>query len=319
MEAQLKQKQLNQILRHDWLNGWRLFSVVSFIISAMIIVAGFGQDMSSGEGVSEMIGYSVRWAVPFIYLVIAASALKKLFPGHALVGWLMRNRKYLGLCFAVAMAWQGLFIFVISVVHRPYYLEEIFYFRDELEGTFGYVLLAALVVTSFQLGRKQISSDQWRVVHLVGVYYLWAYPFSTYWWNVFYYPTVEPYGAARVIDFLFYAAGFTVMVLRIAASGKLRLAAAAKVNPGARPSFGLRAGGACLVLVGCVAAVTGRIWYTPLATGMEGITISVQASEWLPFWPLEPFYALMAIWAGVMLMTHVSPPEAATAKSALAS
>ena len=64
-------------------------------------------DVSTGEGVSEMIGYSVRLAVPFIYLVVAASALPVVFPGAGST-WLLRNRKYIGLCFAVAMAWQGL-------------------------------------------------------------------------------------------------------------------------------------------------------------------------------------------------------------------
>ena len=42
-------------------------------------------------------------------------------------GWLLRNRKYTGLCFAVAMGWQGLFIFLMTNIHRGYYFEEIFF------------------------------------------------------------------------------------------------------------------------------------------------------------------------------------------------
>jgi len=129
--------------------------------------------------------FSVRWAAPLIYVVVAASALQVLFPGP-LSMWLLRNRKYLGLSFAVAMAWQGLFIFIVSYFQREYYYEEIFLIRDELERSTGYLFLAAMVVTSFQAGRRYLNAKQWRLLHKSGIYFLWACPFSTYWWNLYY-------------------------------------------------------------------------------------------------------------------------------------
>jgi hypothetical protein len=172
------------VLRSKAINGWPLFWLTSVSISVVMLVAISDIDLTSAAGISEMIAFSVRCSVPFIYLVVAASALQVLFPG-AIATWLLRNRKYIGLCFAVAMAWQGLFIFIMSNFHRDYYFDEIYLLRDELEGSTGYIFLAAMVVTSFRFGRRFLSASQWKLLHRSGIYFLWAYPFSVYWWNLF--------------------------------------------------------------------------------------------------------------------------------------
>jgi hypothetical protein len=104
---------LNAVLQHKAINQWRLFWLVSAPMSIMMIIEMMGIDLTDAAAVSHMISYSVRWAVPIIFLVTAISALQVLFPGP-LPKWLLRNRKYIGMCFAVAMAWQGLFIFLMS-------------------------------------------------------------------------------------------------------------------------------------------------------------------------------------------------------------
>lgn len=105
---------LNGLLKSKAINGWRLFWLISVPISLVIVIEMLVADISTGPGVSSMIGFSVRFAVPFIFLVVAASSVQFLFPGPFPMWWL-RNRKYLGLCFAVAMAWQATFILIMSV------------------------------------------------------------------------------------------------------------------------------------------------------------------------------------------------------------
>ncbi|MCS5650892.1 MAG: hypothetical protein NZ820_16355, partial [Dehalococcoidia bacterium] len=111
---------LKAILKNKAINKWRLFWLVSIPMSIVMVIAMMGADMSTGPGVSTMIQFSVRWAVPFIFLVVAISSVQILFPGPFPM-WLLRNRKYIGMCFAVAMAWQGLFIFIMSNFFREYY------------------------------------------------------------------------------------------------------------------------------------------------------------------------------------------------------
>ena len=101
---------LKAALQHNAINGWYLFALFSVPITATIIIEMLTSDLSTGEGVSSMIGYSVRIAIPFIFLAMAASSIKTLFPGE-LSNWWLRNRSYIGLSFAVPMFWQAVFIF----------------------------------------------------------------------------------------------------------------------------------------------------------------------------------------------------------------
>ncbi|MEM7280136.1 MAG: hypothetical protein AAF438_00695 [Pseudomonadota bacterium] len=286
----------HNILKAKAINGWGLFWLVSLPMSLVMVLEMTKADMSSPPGVSHMIGFSVRWAVPLIYLVIAASSMRILFPG-AFTNWWLRNRKHIGLCFAVAMAWQGAFIFLMSGFHREYYFEEIYYLRDELEGSTGYIFLAAMVVTSFHFGRKRISPKQWRLLHKSGVYFLWAYPFSVYWWNLHYYR--DP----QVIDFVFYWTGFAAFVIRPVAWGMQRYTANTRTGMGT--PIWLRSVGGLFVIAGLLLSATGLQWQEPVTAWLTAPAWSANLELWLPFWPFEPFLSLFAIAMGVAFATWV--------------
>lgn len=306
---------LKKILKHKAINGWRLFLLVSIPISIIIFIEMWQTDLSSGQGVSHMIGYSVRFAIPFIYLVVAASSFHVLFPGPLSMWW-MRNRKYIGFCFAASMAWQGLFIFIISTYLRDYYFEEIYLFRDELEGTIGYLFLVSMVVTSFHFGRKYVTPDQWKLIHKGGVYFLWAYPFSVYWWNLYYYPTVEPFSDPRVLDYFFYWGGFLAFVLRIAAWGKKRVQAASKLAPGSITPPAFKVLGGALITLGLLASATGLRWQEMATSTIAGSRWSEELILWLPYWPLEPFLPVLIIGLGTLFFTKAGQEVKATQEPA---
>jgi len=306
---------IKDIFKMRAINGWNLFWLISIPMSLAIFIEMMNTDMSQGAGVSDMIGYSVRWAIPFIYLVIAASSVHILFPSP-FTKWWMRNRKHIGLCFAVAMAWQGLYIFIISTSFRGYYFEEIYYFRDELEGTVGYLFLVAMVVTSFQIGRKYVNPMQWNLIHKGGVYFLWAYAFSVYWWNIFYYPSLEPYGDPRTLDYILYWTGFTAFALRIAAWGKGRHTKLAKRDPDQATPTASKVLGSAIIVFGLFASATGHQWFESVSTFITGATRSEELVLWLPFWPLEPFLPLLMLGLGTYFLTMAKPQLAAGAQPA---
>ena len=278
-------------LRHNAVNGWNLFWLISIPMSAAMLVEMLSADLSAPPDVSGLIGFSVRFAVPLIFIVTATSALQALFPGP-IPAWLLRNRKFIGLCFAVAMAFQGAFIGIMSSIYSDYYYEEIFYFRDELEGSTGYLFLAAMVVTSFEFGRKRLSPRQWKLLHTSGVYFLWAYPFSTYWWSLKYYGDPLPH------DHVFYWLGFTAFVLRIAAWGKKRL-------PGdsATPVL-LKSFGGLLIAAGLITAIVSPYHHEAVTGFLTAPAWSANLELWLPFWPFEPFLSIFMIGLGTLLATH---------------
>ncbi|MEE4107828.1 MAG: hypothetical protein V2I24_00680 [Halieaceae bacterium] len=270
--------------------GWPLFWLGTLVISGSMVSALQRFDPASPEGVSQLIAWSVRWAVPFIFIVTAASALAALVPR---LRWPLRNRRMLGLLFAVAMAWQGLFIFLLSTVHSEFYYDDVYFLRDEIEGTCGYLLLVAMTLTSFRFGRRHLTSSQWKTLHRSGTYFLWAYAYTVYWWNTAYYPDPQP------IDYLFYTLGLTAFALRIAAWAKRRRVASPA--HGAGPLRLFAAG--LLAALALVAAATGRQWQEAVSGALTTPPWSATLELWLPYWPFEPFLPLALFGLAAWLLT----------------
>ena len=291
---------LKLVLKNKAINGWSLFWLISVPMSLVMVIAMMGADMATAPGVSHMIGFSVRWAVPFIFLVVAASAVQTLWPGP-FPAWWLRNRKYIGMCFAVAMAWQGAFIFMMSNFYRDYYFEEIYFLRDELEGSTGYIFLTAMVLTSFPFGRKYLNPKQWKLLHRSSLYFLWAYPFSVYWWNLSYYENPQP------IDYVFYWSGFLAFVLRIASWGKKRQQATLMNAATSRPPLAFKVLGSALIAAGLVVAATGLQWQERVTAFLTAPEWSATLELWLPYWPFEPYLSLFIIGLGTLLWTRERP------------
>ena len=284
------------------LNKWGLFWLLSLSVSFFIILAVLQSDLSSPQDITHLISYSVRWAVPFVYLVASISSMKILFPG-VFSAWWMRNRKYIGFVFAVAMTWQAVFIYILSNFYREFYFEEVYYFRDELEGSVGYIFLVFMVITSFRFARSRLNKMQWDIIHKGGVYFLWAYAFSVYWWNIFYYPYYETYAVPELHDYFFYWTGFIVFALRIAAWGKSRNGALFLPSKIRTTDLGFKFFGLLLIVGALAASGTGNLWYKPLSSFLLAPKWSEELSLWLPFWPLEPFLSLMVLGIGTLFLT----------------
>lgn len=199
------------------INEWRLFWLLTLLVSGFTTATMATVDLSQAADISVLIQYSVRWSVPWLYLAFMASSLQVVYPS-LFSRWLARNRKYFGLCFASAMAWQLLFILWMVALHYPYYAQEVYNLSDTIEGVGGYLVLIAMVLTSFPSGRKRLTAKQWRYLHKFGMYYLWGYAWSVYWYELYYYEA-----PLHPIDHAFYWTGFLAWGLRIWAWTKKEL------------------------------------------------------------------------------------------------
>jgi len=198
------------MMRHKAVNSWALFSIVFVPMCSAALLAMTTVDLSSALGVSSMIQFSVRLAVPWLFIAFCASSLVAIFPGE-FSRWVLRNRRMFGLCFATGMAWQLFFIVWLVVGHFDYYMEEAYDYLSLLEQVPGYVLLIAMTITSFRFGRSQLSPKQWKILHTGGIYFIWFVVWTTYWFELFYYDDIQ------FIDYLYYWAGFTAWAVRMAA------------------------------------------------------------------------------------------------------
>jgi hypothetical protein len=202
---------LDELLKSKTINGWNLFWLITAPISLVMVLAMTRVDLSKAEAVSSMIQISVRCAVPWLYVAFAASSMQVVFPG-TFSRWLLRNRKFIGLCFASAMAWQLSFILWLVGIHTEYYVNDVYVLSDVVEGVLGYAFLIAMVLTSFKFGRSRLTAKQWKLLHTSGIYWLWVYVWSVYWFNLFYYQ--QP---ALPIDYVYYWGGFLAWGLRMGA------------------------------------------------------------------------------------------------------
>ena len=205
------------LLGNNASNGWNVFWLITVPTSLAIVVAMTTVDLSSARGVSSMIQFSVRCSVPWLYIAFAASSLAVLLPGP-FTRWLLRNRRYIGLSFAAAMAWQLTFILWMLTGYWTYYIEEVYLFSDVVIQVPGYLLLFAMTVTSFWHWRKKLSAQQWRILHKGSIYFLWGTVWSTYWYELYYYNDIQ------LIDYVFYWAGLAALGLRVLAWSKKRVA-----------------------------------------------------------------------------------------------
>jgi len=284
-------------LKSKFLNSWNLFVIVVIPMCIAVAFAMTRVDLSNPSGVSAMIQFSVRLAVPWLYIAFAASSLVVVFP-CASSRWLLRNRKIIGLCFASAMGWQLLFIVWLVTVHSDYYIEEVYVLRDAIEGVVGYLCLIAMTLTSFNFGRKHLKPNQWKFLHKFGIYFLWAYAFSVYWWALFYYQN------PLLIDYVFYWSGFLAWGLRAIAWSKKRRQLAEKNAPQIGPPLAFRLMGSVIVGIGLIAASFGLLWREQAEELLTGYAITRIPELYLPYWPFEPFLPLFVVALGAFLTTR---------------
>ncbi len=288
---------LTEILKNKFINGWSLFWLITGPISFAMVTAMTGTDLESGVAVSSMIQVSVRCAVPLLFIAFAASSIQILFPGPFGL-WVSRNRKYMGFCFAAAMAWQGLFILWLVIFYRDYYVSEVYVLRDAIEGLGGYLFLTAMTVTSFMPVRRRMKPRNWKLLHKTGIYFLWAYAFSVYWWNLFY------YGNPILLDYIYYWGGFLAWALRAAAwTKKYRKQAEKKLPAGeGRPAFAIL--GYALLGIGLIVASFGSAWQASAEQYLTGYAFTRWPELYLPYWPFEPFLALFIIGLGAWIVVN---------------
>jgi len=288
---------LNELLKSKTINGWNLFWLITVPISLVMVLTMIRVDLSSAKGVSSMIQLSIRSAVPWLYLAFAASSLQVVFPG-SFSRWLLRNRKIVGLCFAAAMAWQLTFILWLVGIHTEYYVNDVYVLSDVVEGVVGYTFLIAMVLTSFRFGRSRLTSKQWKLLHTSGIYWLWVYAWSVYWFNLFYYQ--DP---AVLIDYVYYWGGFLAWGLRMCAwIKKSWRQSAVQSNTGGIRRLHFLVFGISVVAISLIGSSSGSVWSPQVYEFLFGIKIIASIDTFMPYFPLVPFYPIFIMMLGAFLI-----------------
>jgi DMSO/TMAO reductase YedYZ heme-binding membrane subunit len=148
-----------------------------YILALAAALAGASGGIPTAiDGTTEAgLGMALRWtaraSLVFFLLAFTASSVNRLWPG-GLGKWLLRNRRELGLSFALLHFTHAGFIAARVIVHSDNFWGSRSV-ASLVPGTFAYLLLLAMTITSFARPRKWLGRARWNVLHKVGVYALW--------------------------------------------------------------------------------------------------------------------------------------------------
>jgi sulfoxide reductase heme-binding subunit YedZ len=195
------------------LNGWLLLGTLSFALVAMAAAIVLGHRLEV-DGIRMAIRATARTSFVLFALAFSASALLVLWP-NAWTRWQRRNRRYLGLSFAVSHTVHAAAIVAFASLDPVQ-----FHLQSNtgtiVSGGIAYGFIAAMALTSFDRTATWLGPRAWRILHWVGGYYIWVSFIVTNGKRI----GVSPLYAAPVIVML------VILVLRLAAWRRKRAASA---------------------------------------------------------------------------------------------
>lgn len=152
------------------MNGWRLTGVLSLLLSAMALYLLSVQGWDA-EGIRLVIRATARTSLMLFVLAFTASAMAELLPSEA-TRWQRRNRRYLGVSFAVSHLIHLSAIVSLASIDQALFWKLTNVNTIVLAGT-AYVFIAAMAATSFDRTAAWLGPRKWRLLHLLGGWYIW--------------------------------------------------------------------------------------------------------------------------------------------------
>lgn len=152
------------------MNGWRLTAGLSVLLLAM--TAGVLALHPDVEGLRMVIRATARTSLVLFALAFSAAAMAELVPSDA-TRWQRRNRRYLGVSFAVSHVIHLATLIVLARTDAALFWTLTNIANIVLAGA-AYFFIAALTATSFDRAVIWFGVRRWRLLHLIGGWYIWA-------------------------------------------------------------------------------------------------------------------------------------------------
>lgn len=157
--------------------GWTIVQaaavVVAVLVAATVAVGGVGSD-----GLRLAIRNTARCSLVLLFGAFIASSAVELWR-TPWAKWLLRNRKYLGLSFAVSHFSHLALIAGFGAAYPETFANTVGYFGI-FGGGAGYLFLIAMTVTSFDGPRRRLSKRSWKILHKTGMWIFWGIFASSY-------------------------------------------------------------------------------------------------------------------------------------------
>lgn len=153
------------------MNGWRLCGVLGLLLlgMSMFLWASQGSDI---DGLRLVIRGTARASLVLFLLAFTAGALVRPWPSQ-ITRWLRRNRRYLGVSFAIShLIHLGAIVRLARV--DPALFWQLTTAANVILAGAAYVFIAVMTATSFDRTAAWLGPRRWRLLHLVGGWYIWV-------------------------------------------------------------------------------------------------------------------------------------------------
>lgn len=185
------------------MNGWPIVGWAALAIAAMVAVI-LGTVGAGVPGIQMALRATARTSAVFFALAFAASALRRQWRTAA-TAWLLRNRRQLGVSFAVSHFIHLLLVFALmgwswAVLRARLPTEAL------VIGGLAYTFIALMTLTSFDVAIAWLGTRAWRWLHTLGSYYLWTIFALNYFTraarSAFYWPFAVLFGGVMLLRWL---------------------------------------------------------------------------------------------------------------------
>lgn len=153
------------------LEGWALTLLISLVLLAATalvhVLTGGGTD-----GYRAAIRLTARTSLVLFLMSFAASSLIQLAPSPA-TRWMMRNRRHLGVSFAVSHLIHAAAILALVRADIGLFWQ-LSSPGSIITGGSTYLVIALMTATSLDGAARRIGARLWRSLHWWGAWYIWV-------------------------------------------------------------------------------------------------------------------------------------------------
>lgn len=188
----------------DAWEGWSIVGAVAIALILGVTVEAM-TAATPADGVRGIIRMTARFSFALFALAFTASAAWHFWP-NACTRWQMRNRRHLGVAFALSQTVYVVALFSLSRI-APIELAAETNVATWIIGALAYLFTVLMAMTSFDSTVQLVSPRVWSALHTTGSYYIWLIFASYYFSRATIIPAYIP--AAALVAF--------ILILRLAA------------------------------------------------------------------------------------------------------
>lgn len=158
------------------LHGWRVVTLASALIGAGLTYLAVRHGWSE-EGLRGVIRVTARSSLALFLAAFSASSLAMILPSKV-TRWQLRNRRYLGISFALSHLIHGAAIVTLAVRTGGGSLSARVVGLTGAGILYGFILF--MLLTSFDRTAAWVGPRAWKAVHSIGSYLIFVTFLATY-------------------------------------------------------------------------------------------------------------------------------------------